>query len=52
MWIEILDSQGRIIDRQKTVGNSIQISMAAFAPGVYFIRLNGREVHRIVKLER
>jgi hypothetical protein len=52
MWIEVLDSQGRFIDSQKAVGNSIQISMSDCAPGVYFIRLNGREVQRVVKLER
>jgi len=52
MWIELLDSQGRTVDSQKAVGNSIQISMSDCAPGVYFIRLNGREVQRVVKLER
>jgi len=52
LWIELLDSQGRILESQQAVGNSIQFSMAEFAPGVYFLRLNGREVQRVVKMDR
>lgn len=52
--IDILDSNGRILDQIQTNENNLIISTAKFKPGIYFIKMDTEEginFHKIIKQE-
>jgi len=48
--IQIFDISGKVLLTQKTVSNSQEIDISILKSGVYFLKINGKNISRIEKL--